>query len=284
MKDNLFKLETIEKIKKARKVFLWMAVWILIGELALGAILILVQSWDISVAKIQGTFLILAIALFVSVNNFIRMEKGDKKVQLFALISFISNIVWVILSVLLMWEALPFHWTEAAQEYSRYMERYYSVTIYHMTFWSMMMVIAISSSAAGFWISNIMTIKETIKETIKVVKPLKITAIVCVVYGWIFGVVVTLAELDYYDMERFYQLSSLAGIAFVVTALAAAIISRTNRKKVEVKNEVKVAKTDDELRAEIEEKVRREMIEKEVRAEFENAKKKLESDSGFDSE
>ena len=280
MKDNLFKLETIEKIKKARKVFLWMAVWILIGELALGAILILTQSWDISVAKIQGTFLILAIALFVSVNNFIRMEKGDKKVQLFALISFISNIVWVILSVLLMWEALPFYWTEAAQEYSRYMERYYSVTIYHMTFWSMMMVIAISSSAAGFWISNIMTIKETIK----VVKPLKITAIVCVVYGWVFGVVVTLAELDYYDAERFYQLSSLAGIAFVVTALAAVIISRTNRKKVEVKNEVRVAKTDDELRAEIEEKVRREMIEKEVRAEFENAKKKLESDFGSDSE
>ena len=280
MKDNLFKLETIEKIKKARKVFLWMAVWILIGELALGAILILIQSWDISVAKIQGTFLILAIALFVSVNNFIRMEKGDKKVQLFALISFISNIVWVSLSVLLMWEALPFHWTEAAQEYSRYMEHYYSVTMYHMTFWSMMMAIAISSSAAGFWISNIMTIKETIK----VVKPLKITAIVCVVYGWIFGVVVTLAELDYYDTERFYQLSSLAGIAFVVTALAAVIISGTNRKKVEVKNEVKVAKTDDELRAEIEEKVRREMIEKEVRAEFENAKKKLESDSGSDSE
>ncbi|MBR5939050.1 hypothetical protein IKZ77_00665, partial [Candidatus Saccharibacteria bacterium] len=205
---------------------------------------------------------------------------GDKKVQLFALISFISNIVWVILSVLLMWEALPFHWTEAAQEYSRYMEHYYSVTMYHMTFWSMMMAIAISSSAAGFWISNIMTIKETIK----VVKPLKITAIVCVVYGWIFGVVVTLAELDYYDTERFYQLSSLAGIAFVVTALAAVIISGTNRKKVEVKNEVKVAKTDDELRAEIEEKVRREMIEKEVRAEFENAKKKLESDSGSDSE
>ena len=278
MKDNLFKLETIERIKKARKVFLWTAVWILIGELALGAILILTQSWDVSVGKIQGTFLILAAALFISVNNFIRMEKGDKKIQFFALISFISNMVWVVLATLLIWEALPFYWVEEVSERSSYIS--YMYDDYHMTFWSMMMSIAVCTAGAGFWISNIMSIKETIK----IVKPLKITAIVCVVYEWIYGTIATIAELDYAGAPQLYQLSGLAGLAFLITVLAAYIISRTHDKdrKASSDDRIKHAKTDDELRAEIEEKVRREMIEKEVRAEFEKAEEQFKS--GFGSE
>lgn len=272
MKDNLFRPEQLEKIKKMRKVFLWAAVWILIGELALGAILILAQSWNISVGKIQGTFLILALVLFVGVNNFIRMENGDKKMQVFALIGFISNIIWALLAILLIWEALPFYWEEEVREMSEYARMgYYSYTKYHMTFFSMLMVVAACSAAAGFWISNIMAIKETIKT----VKPLKITAIVCIFYGWVYGVISTVAELEYSDAPQLHQLSALAGLAFCATALAAWIISRTNDKDRKNENgKIRRIKTEEELRAEIEEQVRREMIEKEVRAKYENDKAK----------
>lgn len=272
MKDNLFKPEQIEKIKNLRKIFLRTAVWILIGELALGAVLILTQSWDVSVGKIQGTFLILALVLFVSVNNFIRMEKGDKKMQIFASIGFVSNMIWALFAILLLWEALPFYWEEEVRETSEYARMgYYSYTEYHMTFWAMLMTVSICSAAAGFWISNIMAIKETIK----IVKPLKITAIVCIAYGWIYGVISTVAELDYSDVPQLHQLSALAGVAFVATALAAYIISRTNDKN-RKGSEGKHVKSEEELRAEIEEKVRREMIEKEVREKYEAEKKESE--------
>lgn len=54
-----------KKIQKIRKIFLKFAVWILIAELVLGAILILMGKWNVSIGKIQGTFLILALTLFV---------------------------------------------------------------------------------------------------------------------------------------------------------------------------------------------------------------------------
>ena len=128
------------------------------------------------------------------------------------------------------------------------------------------MLISAYAAAGGFWVSNIMSIKETIK----LVKPLKITAIACVLYLWVFGTIITPIEPEFKDVEKMYQLAGLAGLAFGITALAALIISRTNKKKnVEPKSTQSVYKTEAELRAEIEEKVRREMIEKEVRARIE---------------
>ena len=112
MKENsLFSEATLQKIQKTRKIFLKFAVWILIAELVLGAILILTGSWGIEVGRIQGTFLILALILFVSVNNFIRIEKGNKTIQVFALVGFIGNLIWGIFAFLLMWEIVPFYWT-----------------------------------------------------------------------------------------------------------------------------------------------------------------------------
>ena len=275
MKEGLFNEDTLQKIQKTRKIFLKVAVWILIAELALGAFIILGGAWDISIMKIQGSFLILALVLFVSVNNFIRIEKGDKTVRLFALIGFISNLVWALFALLLIWEALPFNWAEQVAQTSVYNSRSYYVTKYHMTFFAIIMLIAGYTAAAGFWISNVLSIKETIKS----VKPLKITAIVCIAYIWAFGTIITPMEPEFNDVVRLYMLSGLAGLAFGVTALAALIISKTNKTKAVELNTGKiesatkpVQKSDAELRAEIEEKVRREMIEKEVRAEMETKK------------
>lgn len=265
-KNSLFDEDTLQKIQKMRKIFLKFAVWILIAELVFGAILILTGSWDIAVGRIQGTFLILALILFVNVNNFIRIEKGNKATQIFALVGFISNLIWGIFAFLLMWEIVPFHWTEEIMQTNSYSGHSYPSTKYHMTFYAIIMLISAYAAAGGFWVSNIMSIKETIK----LVKPLKITAIACVLYLWVFGTIITPIEPEFKDVEKMYQLAGLAGLAFGITALAALIISRTNKKKnVEPKSTQSVYKTEAELRAEIEEKVRREMIEKEVRARIE---------------
>lgn len=265
MKDSLFNEMTLQKMQKIRKIFLKFAVWILIAELVLGAFLILSGGWDVATGRIQGTFLILALILFVNVNNFIRIEKGDRAIQIFALIGFISNLIWGLFAFLLMWEIVPFHWTEEIMRtgYSGYS---YSSTRYHMTLYAIIMLISAYAAAGGFWVSNIMSIKETIK----LVKPLKITAIVCILYLWAFGMIMTPIEPEFEDVEKLYQLAGLAGLAFGITALAALIISRTNMKKdTEPKSAQFTPKTEAELRAEIEEKVRREMIEKEVRAKIE---------------
>ncbi len=282
MEYSLFSKNALLKMQKARKIFLKFAVWILIGELVLGAILILVDSWDIAVGRIQRTFLTLALVLLVSVNNFIRIEKGDKIMQAFALVGFINNLIWGIFVILLMWEIVPFTWAEEIMEASIRSGYSYPSTKYHMTGYAMTMFISAFAAVAGFCISNILSIKETIK----VVKPLKIAAIVCIAYLWIFGTIAVLIELEYKNAEKLYQLAELAGSALGITALAAVIISRTNKKKVAELNDIMngvpaqfVPKTDTELRAEIEEKVRREMIEKEIRAKIE-AEKSTTDDPG----
>lgn len=267
MKENsLFSEATLRKIQKTRKIFLKFAVWILIAELVLGAILILTESWDIAVGKIQGTFLILALILFININNFIRIEKGNRTTQIFALVGFIGNLIWGIFVFLLIWEIVPYYWTEEIMRTSSYSGYSYPSTKYHMTFYTIIMLISAYAAAGGFWVSNIMSIKETIK----LVKPLKITAIVCVLYLWVFGTIMALIEPEFKDVEKLYQLAGLAGLAFAITALAAVIISGTNRKKnVELKSAQFTPKTEAELRAEIEERVRREIIEKEARAKIE---------------
>jgi hypothetical protein len=275
MKDSLFSENALQTIKKIRKIFLWTAVWILIGELIMGAIIIISQSWDISIGKIQGTFFLIAVALFVGVNNFIRMEKGNKVIQGFAITSLITNILWLVLATLLIWEAVPFYWHEEGWITGIFGNKYWG-DISHTTAIAKIMLILVDIATACFWMSNIMAIKETVK----VVKPLKITSIICELYCGVFSVVLTVAELGWNnDTSRWYSLSGLAAFAFLTTALAAWIISRTSGKDekaaVERKEDKKVApKTDDEIRAEVEEQVRREMIEKEVRERLEAEKNK----------
>lgn len=297
---SLFSEGEIEKIRKIRKVFLWAAVWILIAELALGVILILTQAWSVPIGKIQGTFLILATIMFVGVNNFIRVEKGDAAVQIMALVSFISNVIGGVLGILLLWEVLPFTWTEEVVKtgYSGYT---YTSTAWHLTVYAMVMLVLMYTGVATFLASNVMVVRETIKP----IKPLKITALVCLAYLWVFGTVVTVVQPEFNMTTRGYELAWLADAAFWVTAIAAVIISHTSGKKTKVTNGavgaadgviaadgmtgadgaagagsvagagleagagVATRKSDAELRAEIEEKVRREMIEKEVRAELE---------------
>ena len=274
MKESFFSEQTLQKIQKIRKIFLKVAVWVLIIELAFGAILILSgNTWGDVSARIQGTFLILALVLFISVNNFIRIEKGDKVMQILASVGFVCNLIWAIFALLLIWEVVPFLWWEETTRSALGGMYSYSYTgRSHLTIFAMIMLLSSYAAAGGFWISNTMSIEEAEKS----VKPLKITAIICIAYLWIFGTIMTIVQPKYDDFTtRLYQLAGLTALAFVITACAALIISKTSEKKkakLAGKSEEPVQftpKTDAELRAEIEEKVRREMIEKEVRARME---------------
>lgn len=241
--SSLFSEKMISGIKSMRKTFLWTAVCILIGEVIVGAVLIIAQSFNLMIGKLMGTFALCAIVLFVGVNNFSLMEKGKKIVQGFALVSLIANITWLVLCILFIWEVLPF--IEGS---------YFN---YSMTVMARFMLVAIDVAVMCFWISNVWAIEETVKP----VKPLKITAIICELYCGCYAMVITLMDTEHLvEMDsRWYALAGLAGFAFFVMAIAALIVSKSGKKKNEEK--VSLSMDNTEMQAKIQE-----MVEKEVQA------------------
>ena len=254
--SSIFKESTIERIKSIRKVFLWSAVCILIGELIVGAILILSQSFNLVIGKLMGTFALCAVVLFLAVSNFSKMEKEERVVQLFALISLVMNMVWLMLAILLIWEVVPS------------VEHVNGVGYYLSTRPSMMvklMSVAINTGIGCFLISIVLSIKETVKP----VRPLKIAALICELYCCIYAVVVTFGDITYMTDTRWYALAGLAGFAFIVMAIAAAIVSRSGGKK----NEDAAQVIDKQaMQATIQEMVEKEVQER-MKAEREKAKR-----------
>ena len=87
------------------------------------------------------------------------------------------------------------------------------------------------------------------------IRPLKITAVVCVVYEMLYSTIMVFAGYDSIEGElstRLAMLAAFVGFAWLFIVIATLIISRGEKN-----------------RTELEEKVRREMIEKEVREKLE---------------
>ena len=257
------------KYNQVKKTFLWSAVVILIGELIVGAIMILTGAWNVMIGKIQLTFLLLGVFLFVGVNNFVRIEKGTSLVRGLAWISLISNLIWLVLGSLIIWEVLP-----VVEMVSKNVANYYGVsrstTIAVMSVFSKIALVAAGLGAAGFWTSNVLAIRETVKP----VKPLKITAAICELYCSGFEILIVLIGFENINYDenllRWTQLSGLAGFAFVITALAALIISRSNREKDSTESSIR---DDKQMQATIQEMVEKEVQER-MKAEREKAEKK----------
>ena len=284
MKDNtLFKQTTISKFKKLHEIFLWGATCVLIAGLIIGAILIFADGQFGMLGKVQGTLFFLATMAFISVNNFIRIEKGNKLIQGAALASFVANIVWVVLGILLIWEVFsPIQYnspsvrrntvsvtrtydtydlydyddyddlydydeideyddiyeTERYDRFDDYDDYTYggsssvvaTPTTTSLSVVAKITIIALSVASAGFWISNILSIKDKAK----VIKPLKITAIVCQTYCCIFAIILVFINFTDYDQTilKFIGLAGLAESGFIITALAAWIISRTTHAEI----------------------------------------------------
>ena len=253
--NSLFSESTIETIKKVKKGFLWTAVCILIGEVIVGAILILAQSFNEVIGKLMGTFALCAVMMFFGVNNFSRMEKGDRIIQSFALVSLIGNIVWLLLSFLFVWEVVP------------YMEKTGLFYSYRLTALAKIFSVSLNIAFMSFLVSNVWSIEETLKP----VRPLKITAIICALYCGIYAVVMTLGDVQSVNDARWYALTGLAVLAFIVMTCAAAIVSKSGKKKKD-KESGNVNK--EEVQATIQE-----MVEKEVQERLKEERKKVELDA-----
>ncbi|MBR3157105.1 hypothetical protein IKF20_01575 [Candidatus Saccharibacteria bacterium] len=241
--SSLFSESTIEVIKKIKKVFLWTAVCILIGEVLIGAILIIAQAFDATIGRLMATFALCGVVLFIGVSNFSKMEKGKTLVQGFALVSLIANLIWLTIAILAIWEVVP--------------------SLESAVFKTMCVFVELAM--ACFFISAVWSIEETVKP----VRPLKITALISELYCGIYGIVMILNDFRESD-PRWPALAGLAGLTFLIMACAAAIVSNSGRKKSEGGVDVKSKEVQSTIQ---------EMVEKEVQQRLKAEKEKAEREA-----
>ena len=296
--NSFFNQKSIQTIKKIHKGFLWVASGILIVSLVLGGILIFVDpsANGGAFAQVQGTFTILALAAFICVNNFIRIEKGDKLIQGFALTGLFANMIWVVMGILMIWgvfspveistsgvkaenttvrtydyrtmynNALDSEYDDYGDydydydynyddyddyddydgyddyddsynyrnyntndSYSNELEStmYATPQTVNITIGARLLMVALSVAALGFWVSNVLAIKDRLK----VVKSLKIVAVVCEVIVAVSVIIFACGWPITFDQNtlKWVQLFGLISSGFFVTALAAWIISITHK-------------------------------------------------------
>ena len=297
--NSFFNQKSILRIKKIHKGLLWVATGVLIASLLLGVALVFIDTTNgIVFVRIQATFSLLALLAFVLVNGLIRIEKGNKAIQGFALVGFVANILWVMMAILMVWGAFqPIEYKFGVVETDKaiasreiaYNDRdsfdvstmlddydedyydeydyddydydydydyddydydsdyddsdYYTVTntsdsyrnttyspssyMPNLTIAAKITLVLISVASIGFWVSNIMAIKDKVKA----VKPLKMTAIICQIFRSVFVITLVFLWPINFSMDalKWVQLYGLSVSGFIVMGLAAWIISRTHR-------------------------------------------------------
>lgn len=290
--SSILSKTSLAKIENVRKYVLKMAIWLLVGGVILGAITILLggASSGETIGKFMGTIWIVALMMIISVNNFKRVALEDEKIQIFALMGLVSNLVWALLWTILCW--MP--------ELGRTCASSCATCTNFRCGMSMLIKCAVTFSylsALGLIGSNVLAIYEGDRKNL--IKPLKITALICATYVSLYCIAMTFSDFSFTSefTVRLGMLAGFAGVAWLVAVIVAVILSKNEKNRIRRKevasqsreivgkktSETKIAqaKTDEELRAEIEEQVRCEMIEKEVRAklEAEKAEKKSEENS-----
>lgn len=261
------------------------AIWLLVGGVVMGALTILfggISSGEI-IGKFMWTLFIVALMMMVSVNNFKMVATEEAAIQSFALVGLVSNLLWALLWTILCWVPELGSTCSSSCSYCSSYSCGMSVLFKCAVSFSYL-------SALGLLGSNVLSIYEGDKKSL--IRPLKITAVVCATYEFLYLTVMTIFNYNFTSefASRLGMLAVFAGFAWFAIVITALILS-TNEKSRRAKrddsetqkskrNEVSVAKSEEELRAEIEEQVRREMIEKEVRAKLgaeQNTQKKEDS-------
>lgn len=233
--ESLFNESTIEKIIKIRKIFQKIIVGFVIGLFVLLAVFIVVGVDNIKVInKIFSLLTVWTIGILIAMSNFKCIEKKQRMAQIFSIVSLATCAVWVAIA---------------------------SVNALANNEWintPLAKVLNIISDTMlcglfGAWIA-------TIKENGGPIKPLKITALSCLVFFWVYAILVILVNAESLN-PTFTALAGLAAMAFMVTwAMAASISKRNNKEKLN-----KIADTGAQnLNTEDMQKQIREMVEKEV--------------------
>lgn len=254
--STILKTSTLEKLKPIRSILLKISVWLFVVAVIFGVGLILFggNGWNmmLSYLRITGTLIIIAISMLVAANNFKRLESENRFVGALALTSLICNILCSLLWILIIWEILPTWSTSGSLYYAS-----------PLSVFTQLAIIATSLASFGFLSSNIILIGANSNQ--KTIKPLKITAIICLAYICLFSII----NVFVYINGRAWLLAAFAGFVWINATIIAILISVFSNPSKQ-NNSTAQPKTEAELRAEIEAKVRAEMIEKEVRAKLEN--------------
>lgn len=264
--SSIISEQSLQKLEGVKKYLLKGAIWLLVGSVVAGILVILFGSVSENdlIGRFAGTLLIVALMMMICVNNFRRLESREAVIQSFALVGLVSNVLWAVLWTIVVWTI------SGAWKGSETLVKFASVFSY--------------LSALGFIGSNVMSMYEGDKRDL--IRPLKITAVSCATYEMLYLTVVAFTDYNFQSefAARLSMLAGFVGVVWFLLVIAAWVLSRNEKKKIkdnvvqqpiEKKSEpqevVKPAenKSDEQLRAEIEEQVRREMIEKEVRARME---------------
>lgn len=268
---GFFTERQIEKIKKIKTVVLQIFIWSLVFGTITGAFIIVSgfesTSTSMLLSKLTGTLLLISCVALVNLFCFSCIENEDKAVQGLSILGIGSSILWFFLWFLTLWGVFDIYARCGGYRYSCYSS--YSVL-------GTITMLVSYISALGVFGAATLNIYEGKKRN--VIRPLKLTAFVCLCFVELHSIVTLLflSSTSSSSTTTFYLLSGLAGCAWIVMVIVAHVISKQEKneqliEKLAAKNAAAPAapKTDEELRAEIEEKVRREMIEKEIRAKLE---------------
>ena len=233
--NSLFNDSTIGKITKIRKIFQKVTVGLVIGLFALLAVFIVVGASNSEViAKIFALLTVWVIGILIAMSNFKCIEKKQRIAQIFSIVSLATCAIWVIIS-----------------SFNALMDNEWMNT-------PLAKILAVISDTMvcglfGAWIT-------TIKENGGPIKPLKITALSCLVFFWFYAILVVLMDAESLD-PTFSALAGLAVLAFMVTwAMAASMSGRNDKEKL---NKIADAGAQS-LNTEDMQKQIREMVEKEV--------------------
>lgn len=262
---SIFKDTTLETFKKIRQVFLKVAVGIVIGEIVLLAVLIIAQGASKIIGQFMGTLLVVAVALFIAMAAFKCIEKKQPIAQGLSLVVLVAEVFWFIFQILELWEVIPI-FNVSLNGSSVYG---LGVSMTGVAKFATIISDIMIYGLFGAWITSI-------EENGGPIKPLKITALSCDIYIWIFSMVVVLMDMTTNASATLYGLYGLAWISLIVTWIIAASISRRNRK--EQLDKVIAGKANinsEEMQAQI-----REMVEKEVEARMAEEKEKAKKKEG----
>ena len=299
--------KSLEKIKVFRKNLLKIAMWVFVGGVITGALLIIFGGSDTGevMTKIMATLFLVAIVLAVASNLVRRIEEDNTTIQVFAIIGLCSVLIAAIFWIFCIWEAYPVYRNSIALDY-------------HPLY--IVLLIATYLAMFGFLASNIFAIKEY--DGNGAIKPLKITAIVSLSYVELYAIYASIISNKIGDDEiatRLTLLSGFAGTIWVISSIIALVISRGAKKRImkgnvlaerellekvhkqldnlqaagtantAEKSDMSESNTltpnvsdisdEEKMRAEIEKRVRAEMMEKEIREKVEaemKAKKNAE--------
>ncbi len=210
----------LEKVKNIRQYITKFAVWFIIAIVGVGVISILFfeDYWDI-VGRFLGTLIIIAIMVGVSINNIKRAAMDKPSVQILAMLGLMMNLVWTIISILLIW--VP-DLAMVEKTCGRY-----SYTCTEMSMLAKFDVMAVCLAFLGWVGSNIMAIYEGNRKS--VIRPLKITATICLAYEMIFWSVEAFANFDL--SEKWLALAGFTAVVWLVLSIVALVMSSHSEKK-----------------------------------------------------